>query len=243
MEFDSLLNAKAGKRIELALLDPASGKRFEQVVKPISLGDQGELLYKRWTKIERDMVDRLSAGQLGYVHVRSMDDASYRDVFSEVLGRDSGKKALIVDTRFNGGGNLHDELATLLSGQRYLEFLPRGQSMGWEPASKWTKPSLVVISESNYSDAHLFPWTYRRLGLGKLLGMPVAGTGTAVWWETLQDSSLNFGIPEVGFRDEKGIFMERALIEPDIRVLNDADKLGTGRDQQIEEAVKELLKR
>ena len=243
MEFDSLLNAKAGKRIELALLDPASGKRFEQVVKPISLGDQGELLYKRWTKIERDMVDRLSAGQLGYVHVRSMDDASYRDVFSEVLGRDSGKKALIVDTRFNGGGNLHDELATLLSGQRYLEFLPRGQSMGWEPASKWTKPSLVVISESNYSDAHLFPWTYRHLGLGKLLGMPVAGTGTAVWWETLQDSSLNFGIPEVGFRDEKGIFMERALIEPDIRVLNDADKLGTGRDQQIEEAVKELLKR
>jgi len=115
--------------------------------------------------------------------------------------------------------------------------------MGWEPASKWTKPSLVVISESNYSDAHLFPWTYRRLGLGKLLGMPVAGTGTAVWWETLQDSSLNFGIPEVGFRDEKGIFMERALIEPDIRVLNEADKLGTGRDQQIEEAVKELLKR
>ena len=243
MEFDSLLNAKAGKRVELALLDPASGKRFEQAVKPIALGDQGELLYKRWTKIERDMVDRLSGGQLGYVHVRGMDDASYRDVYSEVLGRHSGKKALIVDTRFNGGGNLHDELTTLLSGKRYLEFLPRGQSLGWEPSGKWTQPSLVVISESNYSDAHLFPWTYRHLGLGKLLGMPVAGTGTAVWWETLQDNSLNFGIPEVGFRDAQGGFMERALIEPDIRVPNDADKLSAGRDQQIEEAVKELLRR
>ena len=72
----------------------------------------------------------LAAGRLGYVHVRGMNDESYRDVFSQVLGRDSDKQALIVDTRFNGGGNLHDELATFLSGKRYLEFLPRGQSLG-----------------------------------------------------------------------------------------------------------------
>jgi C-terminal processing protease CtpA/Prc len=187
------------------------------------------------------MVDRLSGGQLGYVHVRSMNDASYRDTYSEILGRDSGKKALIVDTRFNGGGNLHDELATLLSGKRYLEFLPRGQSLGWEPVGKWTKPSLVMISESNYSDAHLFPWTYRHLGIGKLLGMPVAGTGTAVWWETLQDSTVYFGIPQVGFRDENGQFMERALIQPDIRVPNDPALIAKGRDQQTEAAVKALL--
>ena len=140
MEWDSPLDNKAGKRIDLAVFDPATGKRFVQAVKPISLGEQSELLYKRWVKTERDMVDRLSNGQLGYVHVRGMDDKSYRDVYSEVLGRDSGKKALIVDTRFNGGGNLHDELATLLSGKRYLEFLPRGESFGWEPTGKWTTP-------------------------------------------------------------------------------------------------------
>jgi C-terminal processing protease CtpA/Prc len=171
-----------------------------------------------------------------------MDDESYRDVYAQVLGRESGKQALIVDTRFNGGGNLHDELATFLSGKRYLEFLPRGQSLGWEPTGKWTHPSLVLISESNYSDAHLFPWTYRHLGLGKLLGMPVAGTGTAVWWETLQDSTLYFGIPEVGFRDAQGNFMEKALIEPDIQVRNDPARVATGTDQQLEAAVKELLK-
>jgi tricorn protease len=214
-----------------------------QTVKPIELNAQTELLYMRWVKSEREMVDRLSGGRLGYVHVRAMDDESYRDVYSEILGRDSGKEALIVDTRFNGGGNLHDELATLLSGKRYLEFLPRGQSMGWEPNGKWVKPSLVVMSESNYSDAHLVPWTYRHLGIGKLLGMPVAGTGTAVWWETLQDDTLYFGIPQVGFRDEQGGFMENALIEPDYRVPNDADLLGAGRDQQMEEAVKVLLRK
>ncbi|MEP7296688.1 MAG: S41 family peptidase [Burkholderiales bacterium] len=243
VEFDSLLNHQAGKRIALAVLDPATGQRFSQIVKPISLADQGELLYKRWVRTERDAVERLSGGRLGYVHVRGMDDESYRDVYSEILGRDSGKEALIVDTRFNGGGNLHDELATLLSGRRYLDFVPRGQVFGSEPTGKWTKPSLVLISESNYSDAHLFPWTYRYLGIGKLLGMPVAGTGTAVWWETLQDSTLFFGIPQVGFRDAKGEFMEKALIEPDIVVPNDAARLAAGQDQQLEAAVKELLKK
>ena len=240
-ETDSMLNRKAGQRVALAVLDPATGQRFEQVVKPITLREQDELLYKRWVRTERATVERLSKGRLGYVHVRDMDDASYRDTYAEILGRDSGREALIVDTRFNGGGNLHDELATLLSGHRYLEFVPRGQSLGWEPAGKWTKPSLVLISESNYSDAHLFPWVYRHLGIGKLLGMPVAGTGTAVWWETLQDRTLYFGIPQVGFRDAQGEYMEKALIEPDIQVPNDPALLGAGRDQQLERAVQVLL--
>lgn len=242
-EYDSLLNQKADKRVALSLMDPATGQRFERSVKAISLGEQEELLYKRWINAERDQVDKLSGGRLGYVHVRGMDDESYRDVYSEVLGRHSGKEALIVDTRFNGGGNLHDELTTFLMGRRYLEFVPRGQSLGWEPTGKWTKPSLVLISESNYSDAHLFPWTYRKLGVGKLLGMPVAGTGTAVWWETLQDPTLYFGIPEVGFRDEKGEYMEKALIQPDIRVPLDPSKVAQGRDEQLERAVQELLRK
>jgi tricorn protease len=242
-EVDSLLNRKAGQRIELSVFDPAKNRRFETVVKPIPTGEQNELLYKRWVKTEREMVEKLSNGRVGYVHVRGMDDDSYRDVYSEVLGRHSGKEALIVDTRFNGGGNLHDELATFLSGRAYLEFLPRGQSLGWEPTGKWVKPSVVLMSESNYSDAHLFPWTYRKLGVGKLIGMPVAGTGTAVWWETLQDSSLYFGIPEVGFRDAEGEFMEKALVEPDIKVSHDPAQLAKGRDLQIEAAVNELLKK
>jgi tricorn protease len=241
MDYDTLLDQTAGKRIALDLLDPATGKRFNEIVKPVSRGEEGELLYRRWVKTQREMVDRLSGGQLGYVHVRSMDDPSYRDAYAEILGRNSGKQALIVDTRFNGGGNLTDDLATLLSGTRYLEFLPRGQHLGWEPSSKWIKPSLVVIGESNYSDAHLFPWVYRKLGIGKLLGMPVAGTGTAVWWETLLDDTLYFGIPQVGLRDERGIFMENALVEPDYLVPNDPALIAAGRDQQIEAAVRVLM--
>ncbi len=240
-EFDSLLNLKVDSQVVLEVLNPTTGQRFEQTLKAISQDAERELLYKRWVHQERALVNKLSDGRLGYVHVRAMDDASYRQTVSDALGGASGKEALIVDTRFNGGGNLHDELATLLSGKKYLEFLTRGQSMGWEPAAKWVKPSAVLISESNYSDAHLFPWTYKHLGLGKLIGMPVAGTGTAVWWETLQDGASYFGIPQVGFRAQNGEFMERALITPDIVVPNDKARLDAGEDAQLAAAVKSLL--
>lgn len=242
-EYDSLLNRKAGQRILLTVIDPENGQPVDVLVKAISRVELGELLYRRWVKTERAIVDKISGGRLGYVHVRGMNDRSFRTVFGEALGFQSGKEGLIVDTRFNGGGNLHDQLATFLSGKKYLEFFPRGQSLGFEPRDRWTKPSVVLMSESNYSDAHLFPWTYRHLGIGKLIGMPVAGTGTAVWWETLQDPTLYFGIPMVGFRDFKGIYMERALLQPDIRVPNDPSELSNGRDFQLEAAVKELLNR
>jgi tricorn protease len=175
------------------------------------------------------------------VHVRAMDDQSYRDTYSDALGRESNKKALIVDTRYNGGGNLHDALATFLSGKPYLEFLPRGQSIGWEPNEKWYRKTVVLISESNYSDAHLFPWVYQHFGIGKLVGMPVPGTGTAVWWETLQDPTLLFGIPEVGYRDKQGHFMEKTQVEPDLKVRNDPKSIGEGKDQQLEKSVELLM--
>ena len=100
---------------------------------------------------------------------------------------------------------------------------------------------MVLIGESNYSDAHLFPWTYRALGIGKLIGMPVPGTGTAVWWEHQQDSSLVFGIPEIGLRDRTGTFMEHSNIKPDLEVANDYESVAKGEDKQLEKAVEFLL--
>jgi tricorn protease len=241
MDVSPLLNRRAGQPTLLSIFDVAKNLRFDVTVKPISTADQDELLYQRWVKRRRELVDKLSNGTVGYVHVRAMNDESFRETYSEALGRDSAKKALIVDTRFNGGGNLHDALATFLNGKPYLEFLPRGQSIGWEPNERWHRKSVVLAGESNYSDAHLFPWVYQHFGIGKLVGMPIPGTGTPVWWELLQDPRLIFGIPEVGFRDEKGQFMERTQVEPDIKVLNDAKSIGEGKDPQIEKAVEFLM--
>lgn len=238
------LNRKKDQNILLTIKD-GSGKTFDEVMKPISMGEENGLLYKRWTKRMADMVDKLSGGKVGYVHVQAMNDASYRNVYDEVLGKNRDKEALIVDTRFNGGGWLHEDLTTFLSGKEYMKFVPYGVKpvAGGEPADKWSKPSCVVMNEANYSDAHVFPYAYKSKGLGKLIGMPVAGTGTAVWWETQIDPTMVFGIPMIaviGLKENRPL--ENMQLEPDIKVENDYNKILAGEDQQIEAAVKEMLK-
>lgn len=238
--FYTLLNRKAGKYTLVSVFDPASGERWEETVKPISRGAEFGIRYDRWVENCREITERVSNGRIGYVHVRGMNTESYKTVYEEVLGRNAGMDAVIVDTRFNGGGWLHDDLATFLGGKIYMKIQPRGQDIGREPMFKWTKPSCVLMSEGNYSDAHLFPYVYRALGVGKLVGMPVPGTGTAVWWERLPGGYV-FGIPEVGMVGNDGSFMENTQLEPDVKVANDPDKVTNGQDQQIEAAVKVLL--
>jgi len=241
-DFYSLLNRKTGKLTLLSMYNPSSGERWEESMKPVSQGDANELLYKRWVKNRRHEVDSLSGGQIGYVHVRSMDDASMRTVFEEALGRNFEKKALIVDTRFNGGGNIHEQLSDFLSGKKYIDIVPHGQYIGSEPYDKWVKPSIILIGECNYSDAHLFPVAYKLKNIGKTLGMPVPGTGTFVWWESQIDPTLVFGIPMGGWRMPDGRFCENNQLEPDIMVSNEPAILSSGHDQQIEAAVKEMMK-
>jgi len=241
MDISPLLNLKAGKATLLSIFDPAKNARFDVTIKPVNQMELINLLYDRWVKRRRELVNRLSNGTIGYVHVRGMDDESYRETYSDALGREQTKKALVVDTRYNGGGNLHDQLTTFLSGKPYLKLFPRGQFLGWEPRSKWSRKSAIIANEGDYSDGMLFPWTYKHFNIGKFIGMPVPGTGTAVWWEFQQDPTLLFGIPEVGIVDEQGDYMEKTQVEPDIEVMNDPKSVAEGRDSQIERAVTELM--
>jgi Tol biopolymer transport system component/C-terminal processing protease CtpA/Prc len=240
-DWQTLIRNRTGQTILLSFRDSKGGTK-EVVMKPISSGMEGELLYHRWCEARRAEVEKLSKGRLGYVHVRGMDDASFRVVYEEVLGRHANKEALIVDTRFNGGGWLHDDLATFLSGKKYVDMQPRGQKIGFDPQRKWTKPSVVLVGESNYSDAHFFPFVYKELGIGKLIGMPVPGTATAVWWEPQIDQSVYFGIPQVGIVDKSGKYLENQQLEVDVEIAQDQDIMISGRDQQIEKAVEVLLK-
>lgn len=218
-------------------------KTYEETIRPIALSEEYNLMYDRWVATMTRLTDSLSHGELGYVHVRGMDDNSFRDVYSKVLGKDIGKKALIVDTRFNGGGWLHNDLNTFLSGKLYLRFAPQGdETKGGEPVDRWYKPSAVLISEGNYSDAFIFPFIYQQNKLGKLIGMPVAGTGTAVWWERQIDPTIIFGIPMVATIGDNGKETENQELEPDIKVPLPYNKFLNGDDTQLEAAVKELLK-
>ncbi|CAH0999443.1 Tricorn protease [Neolewinella maritima] len=234
------LNRTAGQRV---LLTFQSGKdTHTETVEPISTGAENELLYDRWVRQQRALVDSLSGGELGYVHVRAMNDASMRDVVDAALGRHIGAKALVVDIRFNGGGNLHDRLADFLDGKAYMDLIPHGQYIGSEPLNRWTKPSIVLVNESSYSDSHIFPVAYTIKGIGKTVGMPVPGTGTFVWWETQIDPTLYFGIPMGGWKVEEGYFLENTQFEPTLKVQLQPGEVAAGKDAQTEAAVEELLR-
>ena len=233
-----LLRNKAGKKV--AVVVRKGKKDVELFVEPGY--SEHSLMYRRWVKQREEMTDRMSGGTVGYTHVQGMDSPSFRTVYSKLLGKYRAADAAVVDTRHNGGGWLHDDLATFLSGKEYIRFSPRGQYIGSEPYNKWRKPSCVLMCEDNYSDACGFPYTYRTLGVGKLIGMPVPGTMTAVWWET-QINGMVFGIPQVGsFGLKEGKYLENQQIEPDIKVDNDPASVLRGEDKQLEAAVKEMMK-
>lgn len=221
----------------------SEGKTFNQTIKPVEQGAIGDLLYTWWTKRMEEMVDKLSGGKLGYVHVKGMNQQSYQTIYSQLMGKHVKKQAAIVDTRFNGGGWLHDELVTLLGGKVYMRYAPQGELLDdGEPLGRWNKPSAVLTCEGNYSDAFMFPFVYQQNKIGKVYGMPVPGTGTAVWWETQIDPTIVFGIPMIGSMGTDGKVTENAQFEPDVKVELPYKDFLSGRDPQLEAAVKGLLK-
>ena len=242
MDYFPLLNKKSGKTVLVSVYSPKSKKRWEEVVKPISRGAQNDLLYKRWIKRNAHIVDSLSNGRLGYVHIKSMGDASYRDVYADILGKYNLREGIVIDTRFNGGGRLHEDIEILFSGEKYLEQVIRDSVECVMPSRRYVKPSIMIMGEANYSNAHGTPWVYSYKKIGKLVGMPVPGTMSSVTWETLQDNTLYFGLPVVGYRTQEGNYLENSQLEPDILVRNTPEMLAQGVDEQLEAAVRELLK-
>jgi Tol biopolymer transport system component/C-terminal processing protease CtpA/Prc len=239
MDIAQALNRRAGKPVLLVVSDGA--KKTEIVTKPVTLAEENRLLYARWVRRNQDEVDRRSGGQLGYIHVPGMNDGAYRTTFEEALGKYALRKGLVVDTRFNGGGDLVADLAMFLSGKQFFNYTTDTRSNGFEPNFRWTKPSVSLANEANYSDGHCYAYMYKMLKLGPLVGMPVPGTCTFAGWEMLTDG-VRWGVPGVGVKDSTtGRYLENQQTEPDIRLMNEYHVVITGRDQQLEAAVAELM--
>ena len=241
MDYYPLLDGKAGERVLVTIMK-ASGEEVEEVVVPVSAGAVNSLLYKRWVRHNAAMVEKLSGGRLGYVHIEGMNDPSFRTVYSDILGRYNHCEGIVIDTRFNGGGRLHEDIEVLFSGEKYLTQEIRGKDACDMPSRRYNKASIMITGEANYSNAHGTPWVYKYKKMGLIVGKPVPGTMTSVNWETLQDPTLYFGIPVVGYRKADGTYLENDQLEPDIDVENTKELVVTGRDEQLEAAVKALLK-
>ena len=235
-----LLNLCKGKKTLVSL--KGSAGTWDEVVLPISRSEQSDLLYKRWTKSRAAEVERLSNGRLGYVHIEGMNDASFRDVYSDILGKYNLKEGIVIDTRHNGGGRLHEDIEILFSGHKYFTQVVRGREVCDMPSRRYNHPSIMLQAEGNYSNAHGTPWVYSHQKIGKLVGAPVPGTMSSVNWERLQDSSLIFGVPVIGYQLPDGSYLENTQLEPDVLILNRPETVVTGTDLQLEAAVRELLK-
>ncbi|AQS93436.1 peptidase S41 [Polaribacter sp. BM10] len=235
------LNRAANKFMLLEIENPSTKKLQTITVKPITLGQENRLLYKRWVKINEKQVEKESNGQLGYVHIPGMSDGPYRSIYQDMMGKYLDKKGVIIDTRFNGGGDLVADLAMFFTGVPFLTYATEAKVVGGEPTSRWTKPTLSIFNESMYSDGHCYASGYTDLKIGKTVGMPVPGTCSFAGWETLPNGSY-WGIVPVSAKNKAGEWMENNQTEPTIKVKNMPGKIDNGIDEQLIISIRELLK-
>ncbi|MCX6546336.1 MAG: S41 family peptidase [Acidobacteria bacterium] len=227
-KFHFLLNSK-----------PAKDGAWELTVDPISGGAFGNLQYAKWVDDRREMVSRLSNGEIGYLHIRAMDAPSLRQ-FELDLAANRTRKALVIDQRFNGGGGIDQELLGILAGRKYQYAVGRDSDMQvWRPQNFYG-PMVVMENERSASDAEMFPQGFKDLGLGKVIGVPSMGAVIGTGSYTLLDGST-IRTPGSGVWTARGENMENFGVQPDVYVDNTPTDFAAGRDLQIEKAV-EVLK-
>ncbi len=240
IDWAALLNRKAGKFVLLELYNEDKKSTQEITVKPISLSEQGSLLYQRFVKNNEEEVLKRSNGQLGYVHIPSMSDSPYRSIYDDIMGRFFDKKAMVIDTRFNGGGDLVADLAMFFTGEPFISYERADQVVGGEPTSRYTKPVISLFNEAMYSDGHCYASGYTDLNIGKSVGMPVPGTCSFAGWERLS-SGVVWGVVPVSAKNKAGEWMENNQTSPDIIIKNNPSIMAQGRDQQLEKSIEVLL--
>ncbi len=212
-------------------------------VKPISRGAEVQLWYRRWVEHQRDLVDTYSQGRLGYVHIRAMNDGAVRD-FKHHLGNAMlGKEGVVLDVRYNGGGRTAVDLLEILIKRPWLkrQYGDRDDiSENIYRSIALEKPSILMINEASFSNAEIMAEGFRRLNIGKIVGVDTAGGVIGTGSYSLIDGS-RMRLPSTGAYTVDGENLENNGRKPDIFIENNPEELDQGIDRQTERAVKELL--
>jgi tricorn protease len=197
------------------------------------------LQYDRWVEDRKQMVAKLTNGEIGYLHIKAMDAPSLAK-FQRDLLENQDKKSLIIDQRFNGGGGIDQELLQILN-QRKAYQVTRGRDSleVKRPGSTFFGPMVVLQNERSASDAEMFPDGFRALGLGKLVGVPTSGQVIGTGSFTLLDGSA-IRTPGAGVFTASGENMENYGVPPDVYVDNTPTDFLGGHDRQIERAIETL---
>jgi len=241
--WELLNNTRLNRKVEVMFNNKASEDgAWRARIEPVSTQAYSQLRYERWVKQRREMVNKLSNGRIGYLHIQAMNPPSLRK-FEKEVRENRNKEALIIDQRWNGGGNIEQELLAILVQRQYQIWQPRGTEPTGRPFAGYFGPKVVLQNWRSASNAEMFPAGFRALGLGKVIGTPTMGAVIGTGSYSLIDGST-VRTPGVGvfLADAKRTNMENYGVQPDILVENTPEDNLAGRDRQIEAAVAELLK-
>jgi tricorn protease len=234
-------NILPGRKFEFTVNSkPETEGSWNVGLDPITETAMENLQYDNWVEERRQMVDKLSKGEIGYLHIKEMN-AQALNLFERQLDENLDKKALIIDVRFNGGGGIDQELLEILNQRKqYQSFRARGESVNLpRPIQAFYGPMVVMQNERSASDAEMFPDGFRALGLGKVVGVPTYGAVIGTDAYRLMDGS-QIRTPEIGIYNAKGQNLENYGVPPDVLIDNTPADFQAGRDRQIEKAVEVL---
>jgi len=242
-EYWELLNDRLNRKLEVTFNNkPTAEGAWKTRIEAINANAYATLRYDRWVKERRQKVDELSNGRVGYLHIRAMDQPSLRK-FEKEIREFRNKDAMIIDQRWNGGGNIEQELLAILVQRQYQVWVPRGVEASGRPFAGYFGPKVVLQNWRSASNAEMFPAGFKALGLGKTIGTPTMGAVIGTGSYSLIDGST-VRTPGVGvyLADAKHTNMENYGVQPDIRVDNSPEDNLAGRDRQLEVAVDDLMK-
>lgn len=226
-------------RLEITINSKATKEgAWKSKLTPVSSTQYANLQYEKWVDDRQTLVDRLSKGEIGYLHIRQMNETSLRK-FERDLTTLHPKKALIIDQRFNPGGSIDQELLQILQQKQYQYTRVRDSVEVTRPLRGFFGPMVVMANERSTSDAEVFPDGFRTLKLGKVVGVTtygaVIGTGS---YQMMDGSSIR--TPSSGLWNVNGTNLENYGVPPDVYVDNTPADFLKGRDAQLEKAVEVL---
>jgi len=242
-QFYSLLADKAAKRAALTVstAPTEAGTRTVRIT-PIAAAAYKKLDYDRWVSEREKTTDQLSNNRLGYLHMNAMNDTTLEEFKRLVYGDMQSKDGLVIDVRFNGGGSTADEILEILQTKIFgYRTIRADTERTTSPLLAWNKPCIVLINELSFSNAEVFPWGFKELHLGKVVGVPTNGGVIGTGATTLIDGTT-LRIPGVGAFTLTGIDEEHNGCPPDLYVENTPEDIARNHDRQLETAVQELLR-
>lgn len=240
-----LMNGQSGKKVSLVVR--RNSEDVAVTIKPIPAQSISPITYRTWVNDNKAIVDKLSEGRLGYIHVQGMDEPSLDTFLREISTDLEGKEGVIVDVRYNGGGYTAHIILNImrkepwlirsnrdLPGIKFSENLFRGNAV--------ELPAACLTNEYSFSNAEIFSEGFQRMKLGPVIGEPTGGgvIGTSAW--ALWDGG-GIRMPASGAHAINGENLEANGRKPNIDVPWDVNAYRAGRDTQLERGVAELMKR